>query len=318
MAKAPQHCLSRLFIVLVSTLSLLAASGCEKPAEQSAVVDTRAVDDSLAAAPTPARSVGQNLGIASIPNFRDLGGYATSSGRSVAVGKVYRANQLSGISPEDMETFASLGLVTAYDLRTSAEIEKRPDELPEGVEYLWLNVLADSPQAGPAQLEKLLQNPELANAELGGGAIEAMFQNSYREFVSLPSAQTEFRNLFLGLADESNLPAVFHCTTGKDRTGWAGAALLTLLGVPKDQVYEDYLRSNDYILPAYQGVISDFVAAGGQESITLAILGVKEEYLDAAFDEMEQRYGSIEKYFSEGLGISEHDQQALKKMYLGG
>jgi protein-tyrosine phosphatase len=108
----------------------------------------------------------------------------------------------------------------------------------------------------------------------------------------------------------------FHCTTGKDRTGWAAAALLTLLGVPKDQVVEDYLRSNDYILPAYQKVIDAFVAGGGDPAIPRAILGVKEEYLDAAFDEMQTKYGTIEGYFSDGLGIDAAQQQALRDLYL--
>jgi len=108
----------------------------------------------------------------------------------------------------------------------------------------------------------------------------------------------------------------FHCTTGKDRTGWAAAALLTLLGVPKDQVVEDYLRSNDYILPAYQKVIDVFVAGGGDPAIPRSILGVKKEYLDASFDEMQTKYGTIERYFSDGLGIDAAQQQALRDLYL--
>lgn len=86
--------------------------------------------------------------------------------------------------------------------------------------------------------------------------------------------------------------------------------------MPKDTVYEDYLRSNDYIIPAYQAAIDSFVAAGGDRNIPLAILGVKKEYLDAAFDEMEKNYGSIEKYFSDGLGIDAAKQKALRDLYL--
>ena len=118
--------------------------------------------------------------------------------------------------------------------------------------------------------------------------------------------------MFLALGDKQQLPALFHCTTGKDRTGWAAAAFLTLMGVPKDKGYENYLRSNDYILTAYKKVIDGFVAAGGYGEIPKAILGVKKEYLDAAFDEMQTKYGSIEKYFSEGLGIDANQQQALR------
>jgi protein-tyrosine phosphatase len=260
---------------------------------------------------------GLSLGIQSVPNLRDVGGYQTGDGATIARGRVYRSNQLSGIGPIDMEKLAGLELKVDYDLRTAAERDARPDELPPGVEYVWLDVLADSPQAGPAQLEKLMQDPQSANAALGGGKAEEGFKASYREFVSLPSAKAEFRKLFISLGDEEQLPALFHCTTGKDRTGWAAAALLTLLGVPEEVVMEDYLRSNDYIIPTYQAVIDTFVAAGGDEAIPLAILGVKKEYLDAAFDEMQTKHGTIEKYFSEGLGIDATQQKALRDLYLG-
>ena len=275
-----------------------------------------ALQESLLFRPRQITQTGLSLGIKSVPNLRDLGGYKTSDGATVAGGLAYRANQLSGIRPADMEKLAALNLKNAYDLRTAEEKSKRPDELPSGVNYVWLDVLADSPQAGPAQLEKLMADPKAANAELGGGRVEEGFKASYREFVSLPSAQKEFRKLFLALGDEQQLPAVFHCTTGKDRTGWSAAALLTLLGVPREDVMEDYLRSNDYILPAYQHAIDAFVAAGGEEDIPRAILGVKEEYLEAAFDEMQTKYGTIEKYFSEGLGIDADQQQALRDLYL--
>ena len=143
------------------------------------------------------------------------------------------------------------------------------------------------------------------------------FQRFPTRIIIDESATLKFRKLFLALGDEQQLPAVFHCTTGKDRTGWSAAALLTLLGVPGDVVMEDYLRSNDYILPAYQKVIDDFVAAGGEKEIPQAILGVKKEYLEAAFDEMQTKYGTIENYFADGLGIIDADQQkALRGLYL--
>jgi len=299
-----KSCTKYIFVFLIGFLLLVVSTVALSKTDTTAQPATQAM-------------TGQSLGIASVPNLRDLGGYKTSDGATVASGLVYRANQLSGISPDDMEKIAKLKLKNAYDLRTAEEREKRPDELPPGVNYVLLDVLADSPQAGPAQLEKLMQDPKAANAELGGGKVEAGFQQSYREFVSLPSAQREFRKLFLALGDKEQLPALFHCTTGKDRTGWAAAALLTLLGVPEDKVMEDYLKSNDYIIPAYKKIIDGFVAAGGDESIPLAILGVKKEYLDAAFAEMETKYGTIEEYFSEGLRIDATKQKALRDLYLG-
>jgi protein-tyrosine phosphatase len=91
---------------------------------------------------------------------------------------------------------------------------------------------------------------------------------------------------------------------------------LTLLGVPEDVVMKNYMRSNDYILTAYQGAIDAFVAGGGDAEIPTAILGVKKEYLDAAFEQMRKDYGTIEKYFSEGLGVDASQQQALRNIYL--
>jgi protein-tyrosine phosphatase len=246
-----------------------------------------------------------------------LGGYKTGDGATVVSGLVYRSNQLGGISPGDMQELARLRLTYVHDLRTAAERQARPEELPPDAKDVWLDVLADSPQAGPAQLEKLTVDPKAAHAELGGGKAEADFRKAHREFVTLPSARKGFRKPFLALGDKIELPAVFHCTTGKDRTGWATAAFLTLLGVPKDKAMENYLRSNDSILPAYRKAIDAFVAAGGDKELPLAILGAKKEYLDAAFDEMEKPYGTIERYFSEGLGTTPDQQRAMRQLYPG-
>jgi len=307
---ATKSCTYSIFVVMIG-LSLLVGSAC---ARSETDTTAPAVEEAI---PIEAAIPGENLGIASVVNLRDLGGYTTSDGATVARGLVYRSNQLSEIPEDDMEKLAALGFKVDYDLRTAAERDARPDELPPGVEYVVVDVLADSPQAGPAMLEKLMTDPQAANEELGGGKVEEGFRESYREFVTLPSAKAEFSKMFLGMADEEQLPALFHCTTGKDRTGWAAAALLTLLGVPEDQVFEDYLRSNDYILPAYQHAIDPFVAAGGDPEIPAAILGVKREYLEAAFDEMETEYGTIENYFAKGLGIETEQQQVIREIYLG-
>lgn len=259
---------------------------------------------------------GSSLGIASIPNLRDLGGYETNDGTTVVRGLVFRSNQLSPISAQDMEKFSELGLKNDYDLRTEGERTPLPDQLPPGVNNVWLNVLKDASGTAPANLLALLQNPEEGNKALGDGKIEAIFIQSYRDFVSLSSAKTAYNELFTSLADKNQLPALFHCTTGKDRTGWAAAAFLTLLGVPMETVTEDYLRSNDYILPLYKEVIDGYVSGGGVPSIPQAIFGVKEEYLKASFDEMQTNYGTIENYFTEGLGIDATTQKALRNMYL--
>ncbi len=259
---------------------------------------------------------GESLGVASVPNLRDAGGYMTGNGAVVRRGLAYRSSGLNPVSPDDREKIARLGLKTTFDLRTAEEVKAHPDELLAGVRRVWLNVLADAEGAGPALLEKLLRNPKEANAALGGGKVEAMFEQAYRGFIALPSAKKAYRELFVALSQRDQLPSLYHCSTGKDRTGWTSAALLTLLGVPKDKVMEDFMRSNEYILPAYRREIDVFVAAGGDHSIILAIFGVRYEYLEASFDEMQKRYGTIENYFAQALGIDAAGQEALRDIYL--
>ena len=264
----------------------------------------------------PGQSLGLALDIPPVPNLRDVGGYKTSDGATIARVLAYRSDTFYPMTPEDDRKLEVLRLKNDYDLRTTAEAKAEPDKMPAGVKYHLLNVLADAKSSAPAELEKLLHEPKKANAALGGGKIEALFMEGYREFISLPSARQSYRTLFLSLADQNKLPAVFHCTTGKDRTGWAAAALLTLLGVPPETVMEDYMRTNDYTLPQFQRKIDEFVEAGGDRDIAVAVFGVKREYLDASFDEMQKQYGTIEKYFAEGLGIDASGQKVLRDMFL--
>ena len=264
----------------------------------------------------PGQSVGRALAIASVPNLRDVGGYRTADGGVVALGLLYRSDTFNPMSDEDVEKLASLNLKNNYDLRTAPEVRAKPDRMPAGVQYHMLDVLADAKSSAPAEIEALMHEPKKANVSLGDGKIEKMFTDAYREFISLPSARASYRTLFLALTDRGNLPAVFHCTTGKDRTGWAAAALLTLLGVPKDTVMADFMRTNEYTLPQFKPVIDEFVAAGGERAIANAVFGVKSEYLEASFGEMRKRYGTIEGYFSEGLGIGPGEQKALRDLYL--
>jgi protein-tyrosine phosphatase len=266
----------------------------------------------------PGQSLGIALDIPPVPNLRDLGGYKTTDGATVARGLTYRSDTFHPMTAKDIKTLEVLRLKNDYDLRTTAEARAKPDEIPPGVQYHLLNVLADAKSAAPAELEKLLHEPKKANVALGDGKVEKLFEEGYREFISLPSAKQSYRTLFLSLAEQKKLPAVFHCTTGKDRTGWAAAALLTLLGVPRETVMADYMRTNDYTLPQFKKTIDEFVAAGGERDIALAVFGVKPEYLEASFDEMHKRYRTIEQYFSEGLGIDTDGQQALRDLFLAG
>lgn len=267
---------------------------------------------------TYAQQPGASLGVASLPNLRDLGGYKTRDSMIVRRTLLYRSNQLYHISTTDMEKIAALKLKTDFDLRTVRERESKPDELPSGVRNISLDVLADASQETFAKLDELFSDPKRKSTAPGGGTAEAetAMKQMYCDLVTLPSAKTALGQLYTKLALNGTTPALFHCSSGKDRTGWAAAALLTLLGVPRETVIKDFLRSNEYILPLYKKTIDDFVKAGGEPGIPTAILGVKASYLEAAFNEVQRVYGSMDRYFSEGLGIDAEKQKALKAAFL--
>ncbi|MGW5075689.1 tyrosine-protein phosphatase [Rhodococcus sp. NPDC004095] len=265
------------------------------------------------------RPVGSPIPVASVPNLRDAGGYRTTDGAVVRSGRVYRSTDLGAVADSDRSALDALGVATVFDLRTLAEREHRPDRVPTGAKEVALDVLADrDPSAAPAMMQKLIGDPVLAEQLLGGdtGGTNSHLLGSYREFVSMPSAVAAYRALYTDLARREDTPVLIHCTTGKDRTGWAVAALLLVLGVDENQVFEEYLLTNEQLLPALAPVFDRFRSAGGNPDILLPLLGVRREYLEAALDQMHTDFGDIEGYFVRGLGLGTEDVDALRARLL--
>jgi protein-tyrosine phosphatase len=257
---------------------------------------------------------GRRIDIPSVPNLRDLGGYPTEEGGQVRTGQLYRSVELDHLEgqDEDLESFVRLGVRTVFDLRTAAEREAAPDVVLDGTEQVVCDVLKDSQNLAPAVLGKVLSDPSFARQLLGDGKAVELFETAYREIVTLPSALSAYRAFFNAIIEDGRRPALFHCTTGKDRTGWAAAATLMVLGVPERHVFYDYELTNRDLLPALKPVFEHFRALGGDPDLLKPALGVDPEYLRVAMDEMQQRFGSIRGYFENGLGIGPEGQHALQ------
>src|SRR5690606_10951473 len=131
-------------------------------------------------------------------------------------------------------------------------------------------------------------------------------QDTYRGFVRRSSQR--FAEFF-GLLLESAEPTVFHCTAGKDRTGFAAALVLHALGATRQEVMHDYLLTNERYQPpgtSWRGL----PPPGAQVRV-----GVQPEFLQAAFEAAEQDYGSLEGYLREGLGVREAERERLRALY---
>ncbi|MFJ6935953.1 tyrosine-protein phosphatase [Streptomyces sp. NPDC101132] len=256
-----------------------------------------------------------------VANVRDLGGTPLPGGRSVRPGLVLRSGQLDRLDPAADAAFAGLGVRTVLDFRTAAERADHPDRVPEGVRLLVGDVLADKVTSGEmpaaAQLKHLLADPAVAERELGGGRAERLFEQTYRSFVSSGSGQAAYRTLLTELADPEAGPLLFHCTAGKDRTGWAATVVLALLGADDETLMAEYLSVNPAVRQAFAPMIEGFTASGGNPEIALALIGVVPSYLGAALDEVATRYGSMEKYVREGLGVSDEAVEAIRARLIG-
>ena len=114
------------------------------------------------------------------------------------------------------------------------------------------------------------------------------------------------------LIGSEQYPVLFHCTAGKDRTGWAAVLLLTILGVPHERILRDYLASNENVLQKYQPMIARSVANGADEAILNAIFGVRAEYLKAALHEVKKQAGNLSIYIEKTLGVDERCQRLIR------
>ena len=260
----------------------------------------------------------RSLPIASLPNLRDVGGLATADGRRIRTGLLYRSSALDQLSGADAVELGRLGIRTIYDFRTEAERAARPDRLQPGVRYVAADVVGGMAKHAPGDIMASMRNPTLAYEAFGNGKGTALFVAHYREFVSLDSARRAFGRVFSEVTDERYRPALIHCMGGKDRTGWAAASLLLLLGVPEDEVMADFLASNGYLKPMFQSFLDDFEARGGDPRLIADFLWVRPDYLEAALDEVRRSFGTIERYFSDGLRLDEGRLQDLRAAFLDG
>jgi protein-tyrosine phosphatase len=244
----------------------------------------------------------RSLHLASAPNFRDVGGYRTADGSWVRMGVVYRSGDLSKLTAADLAELKRLGVATVYDLRTDSEVAAQPDQVPAGAKDIRENVL------GAASTSSF-------NAATPAEAFAVMV-NAEVTMVDADSAKSSYHAVLTGIADSYRGSVVYHCTAGKDRTGWASAALLTALGVPAETVMADYLASNDYNAASNAATLASLPAA--YAAIYKPLLAVDPAYLNSGFSEVQKQYGSFGSYLKQGLGLDAHTLNRLKSQLLVG
>jgi protein-tyrosine phosphatase len=216
----------------------------------------------------------------------------------VRFGRVFRAAALSELTPEDAAALGRLGVRTVCDLRGEVECIAAPTRLPDAV----IHSLPIEPTVGASLLDIL------TTRDATGEDVLALMRTAYTAY-ALDWAH-RYRVLFdLLLSAQGGL--LFHCSAGKDRTGFGAALILTALGTPRETIMTDYLASNRLWLGGAD------IAAGLPPDIAAKLLLVHAELLDAAFTAIDQVFGGFDHYAVAQLGLDAPRLEKLREMLIG-
>ena len=241
-------------------------------------------------------------------NFRDLGGYKTSDGKTVKWGKVYRSDNLHSLTDEDLKYMERLNLKSVVDFRSDEERNEEPDRLTPDMTPILLPIKFE-PEGVTENLTR----------DLTFGNLDS--SNLLRDFniILVKEFTEEYREFFRHIVDNGGEPFVLHCTAGKDRAGFGSAMILTVLGVPREKIIEDYLLTNAYVSDhvdrkLLETELKTFFRADSDNLRKINF--VEERYIQAAFDTIDSHWGGMDQYISEGLNLTEEDINKIKDYYL--
>lgn len=259
----------------------------------------------------PEETKKRRLPFAGAKNFRDLGGYRTADGRTVRWNVLYRSDALHKLTDDDQRYLAALMLELVIDFRAGHEKKQEPDRLPveSDIRVVEIPILDASTRVWNVPREEFEKSVPLIDP--AQYMVQANMELATR-FVP------EIKRFFSELLSANGRPVLFHCAAGKDRTGFAAAVLLLILGVPMETVMEDYLLSNQYYLRAYQRELGVMRLLKGRQfaAVVQGFMEVKPSYIMAAFDAIYREYGTFEQYVHRTLGLSRDDVESLKSLYL--
>jgi protein-tyrosine phosphatase len=253
-------------------------------------------------------------------NFRDV---AEETG--VRPGRFFRSSELSRLDDVGRELFNRLGITDVADLRSPREVERHgPGQVPDGVAVHLLPFPDVSAVDGEAPHEATFQKmmSEKPDDEDVAVAAGRFMTEEYLRFPTLGGAQRAVRQVISLLAN--GRPVIAHCFAGKDRTGFTVATVLEAIGVDRDAILSDFLRSNAAVPQLRQQILESVRdRSETQEEVTFAearltdeVLGVREDYLDATQRSIEENYGGLQGYL-EAAGIASTDIAKVRAALLG-
>ena len=221
-----------------------------------------------------------------INNLRDLGNKKTKANNLIKNNLFIRCAAPINLSTEAQKKLISNGQALIIDFRGVDEAEKNPTSLPR---ELLKNRVHLPVEPKVTELLKELDKKNTQKTDLN-----EIFQQAYRKYTN--ENLDTFKEFFKILFKNSGFKIIFHCTAGKDRTGFAAALILLLFGVNRRGIFEDYMLSNEHYKPTVN-VTKEVNQIGVKE-----LLKVDESWLDAGLKEFETNAGNITEFATELIG----------------
>lgn len=252
-----------------------------------------------------------------VDNFRELCGFDAADGKKVKSGMIFRSGSLFNIKVKTLDKIHDKkGVSAVVDFRSDSETAEKPDTQTQSVGYYHIPPLTDEQNPSINRHNRLTVLNRIC--EKDGGAIKHL-SDIYRAMISSDFSRESFHEFFDVLLNNEDNAVLFHCTQGKDRTGIGAAALLLALGVDKDDIIKDYLTTS--FKYKVKNVIIFILVTIRTLSIYKArmlnqLLSAREEYINAAFDEIYNVFGSVDSFLHDGIGLTDDDLTKLRTIYL--
>ena len=259
-----------------------------------------------------------------LSNARDLGGMRTADGRRIKQGRLFRSEQLMNLSPNDKVKLEGL-LDTVVDFRNAEEAEDQPDCNLSGVIHI-ANPILESALAGVSREEES-DEQLIADLVFKPEAAKEYMRSMYRKFTSdyCVSSYSKFIKVLL---EDHEKAVLWHCSAGKDRAGIGAVIIEEILGIPRETIISDYLKTMEY-LSGYIAYFRNYIPAEIEKARPLSeqekevvseavriLFGLDRSYIEAYYEAVQQKYGDFGTFIREGLGLNDEQIEKLKSDYL--
>ena len=256
----------------------------------------------------------QQLGLTSIHNARQLGGYVIGN-KQIKQNLLLRTASLATLSGEDSVVLADkYNVQRIYDFRGQKEAMSAPDVVPGNASHLSLAISfegtenASAAKEGKDMLMMLVENAD-------NPAIQDLCENMYDKIFFDEVSNQAYRKLFADLVtlDPANGAVIWHCTQGKDRAGSASAMILAALGADRELIMEDYKLSKVYFDPFIEHIP---VQNDTQRNVLNTLISANPALFEKTLDKVDATYGSLRNYLTECLGVTPEMMEILREKYL--